>query len=186
MNNTIHDILDGNASEGSLNGSSQDLQSLAEMRRLQSALKEHASHGALSSADKAAIGSALAANIGATGSPAAPVATGGGGSWIGMVGMLLLGGLLGAGFFFLMDQDETEAVAPEIITTGIIIEAEATTPALFPFVLPEPTAHEECHEKIDELQSQIDAMAAAKATKKKATRKKRSRRPKYEKPVTGD
>ncbi len=186
MNEKIHDILDGNGSEESLNGSSADLQSLAEMRRLQEALEANRAHGALSAADKAALGTLLAARIGG-GESVAPVAAGGAGSWIGSVALLLLGGLLGAGFFFLTDEDQSSATTPKSTTTGIIIEAEATTPALFPYVLPESTPHEECAERINELESELEALTAAqKPVKKKTRRSKRSRGPAYEKPVTGD
>lgn len=176
-NDRIHDILDGNATEESLNGSSEDLQSLAEMRRLKDALQAHGSHGALSATDKAAIGGALAATIGgsAGSSSTALVAGGGGGSWIGSIGLLILGGLIGAGFFLLTDEDQSKTAVTQTITTGIIIEAEATTPALFPFALPEPSAHDECVKKINTLENEIEALTATKEVTETPVRRKKRR-----------
>ena len=175
MNEESHNILDGEEGGDTNALSPEEQASLAEHRRLQSALRENATHGGLSAAEKATIGGALAGTIGTTSSG------GGGGSWIGIAGAFLLGAVLGAGLLFLLTDREKQEVAAT--PTGIIVEAEATTPALFPYTLPEPTAAEECADRVSDLRDSIQVLQSPKPVKKKRYRKRRT--PPVEPPTTG-
>ena len=186
MNEKRHNLLDGEPGDGNPIGSPQEAQSFAELRRLQEALRANSGYGGLSVSEKGAIGANLAAAIGLDTalppqSPPAPV----GGSWLKNLGLLLLGAGLGAGIFFLTDSDV--ATPPPAKPPGIIIEAEATTPALFPFALAEPSDHELCMDRVTALQDSLRLLEEAK--KPKSTQPRRKSRPwrsPYDPPVTGE
>lgn len=186
MNEQLHNLLDGEPGNGNPIGSPQEAQTFAELRRLQEALRANAGYGGLSVSEKGAIGANLAAAIGLD-TPLIPQSgpAPAGGSWLKNVGLLLVGAGLGAGIFFLTDSDG--ATPPPVKPAGIIIEAEATTPALFPFALAEPSDHDLCMDKVATLRDSLRLLEEAKAAKSTPTRRPyRSRRPQYEKPVTGE
>ena len=186
MNEQLHNLLDGEPGKGNPIGSPQEAQTFAELRRLQEALRANAGYGGLSVSEKGAIGANLAAAIGLD-TPAAPQSgpIPSGGSWLKNLGLLLVGAGLGAGIFFLTDSDG--ATPPPVKPAGIIIEAEGTTPALFPFALAEPSDHDLCMEKVATLRDSLRLLEEAKQPK--STQPKRKSRPwrsPYDPPVTGE
>lgn len=184
MNEQLHNLLDGEPVNGNPIGSTQDAQAFAELRRLQEALRANSGYGRLSVSEKGAIGANLAAAVGLDLIPSQVIRTGGI-NWLKNLGFLLLGAGLGAGIFFLADSDG--ATPPPATPTGIIIEAEGTTPALFPFALAEPSDHEICIEKVATLRDSLRLLEEGKGAKSTRSRPSyRSRGPLYEKPVTGE
>lgn len=183
MNEQLHNLLDGEPGEGNPIGSPQEAQTFAELRRLQEALRANAGYGGLSISEKGTIGANLAAAIGLDAIPPQVDRTAGG-SWLKNLGLLLVGAGLGAGIFFLTDSD---GATPPAKPAGIIIEAEGTTPALFPFALAEPSDHDLCMEKVASLRDSLRLLEEAKQPKSTQPRRKsRPWRSPYDPPVTGE
>lgn len=192
MNEQLHTLLDGEdpgGNSGPLFASEAERREFAEHRRLQQAMRRQTDVGALSASEKATMGAALAATIGLetpnpvpTSTPTTPTAlvpVAGRRRLIGAA-IFAAGIGLGAGLFALLDDDTADVTR----TQGFIIPSETTTPALFPFALPEPTTAEECAAEIARLQDSMKNMQDATSTtatpgqtKRPVTKKRRPKLP---------
>lgn len=197
MDERLHNILDGNVPEKGSEGLfdlPENRQALNEHRKLQEALRHNADAAPLSSAEKSAMGGALASAIGleaAGGSTATTQAVESGGSagtnapvvagssWWSLkgVGMFLLAMALGAGIFAVADNDE-----PVQITKTVGIPIESAVPSAVPFGLP-GAGSSGCEAMIQQLQDSIRTLQ----NRQKSIRSRSTpRRPSYPPPTTGD
>lgn len=190
MNEKLHNLLDGEPGTGNPIGSPEEAQAFAQLRRLQDALRGNAEHDRLSAAEKSAVGAGIAAALGfesATAAGSTAAAAGGGVAWLKSLGLVLLGAGLATALFLLLESDPAASPPPATPTQGIVIEAEGTTPALFPFALAEPSAHDACIDQVAALKDSISRLEAAQsAPKPKPRRASRSRRPNFPDPVPGE
>lgn len=182
MNENLHDMLDGAGSTGD-GLSAADAALLREHLVLQQALRSHADHDRLSADEKGRIAASVAGAIGLSSAAAASTT-----SWSGFGVAGLVGALLASAFFLLADPRPTAEATPPAppIVTAHIIDAESTTPSLFPFMTPGPTPAEECAAVISTLRDSIAQMHAASKPAPKPRAKKKRRRTPTEPPTTGD
>lgn len=162
MNTRLHDILDGDLPEGK--GSGEDFFELPEERqeflehgKLREAMRQNANVGGLSSTEKADIRAGLAAAIGLAPSAAAPLqgtttaAPAAAAGWYGKgLAALLLGMVLGAALFMLLDSRE-----PQIVERTVGVPVQTATPSAVPFGIPEPAAGAMCDSLVDQLRDSL-------------------------------
>ena len=194
MNERLHHILDGNLpthDREQMFRSPEEEQEFLELKALTGELRRNADQVGLSASEKLQIGAGLAAALGFEATPAQAAPAGAGApptkktpNWVPRsIAALFLGILLGLGGFVLLNNDEA-GIEPAK-TVGVPVHA--TTPAFFPFALPEPSQGAMCDSLVTTLQDSIRALqqpAQASANTKKVTKKKW--RSPYPKPVTGD
>ena len=175
MNERIHNILDGSHSgkvEEGLFSDQADEQEFMELRALQQELRRNANADHLTAAEKSEIGAGVTAALGLppflSGTTSAPAASGS--NWmLKSLVSLLVGVLLGAGGFALLDSGQEEPATVERVG----IPVTSSTPAFFPFAIPELSPGAECDSLVTQLQDSIRALQQP-AVSSKSTRKKRS------------
>lgn len=184
MNTRLHDILDGDLPEGKGSGEEffelpEERQEFLEHRSLREAMRQNANVGGLTSAEKADIRAGLAAAIGLVPSApvplqgtaaTAPAATAGGAGWYGKgLAALLLGMVLGAALFMLLDNRE-----PQIVERTVGVPVQTATPSAVPFGIPEPAAGAMCDSLVEQLRDSLRILqdqAKSKGIKKRQTLK---------------
>lgn len=173
MKTTLHDILDGDLSEDSgeeLFGLPEERHEFLEHRKLHDALRRNSDVGGMTSTEKAEMRAGLAAAIGLT--PAIPTAVapatmgaGVGTGWL-LKGFaaLILGVVIGAGLFMVLDKE------PEVINRTVGIPVQTAVPSAVPFNVPEPEAGAACDSLVDQLRDSLRTLQ----TQTKARGKKRA------------
>ncbi len=176
----LNEMLDGAVGSGQ-GLTADDAALLRDELRLQEALRDHATYDRLTADEKGTIASSVAGTLGFAGSGAS------GGSILGYSLATILGAVLASGFFLIADPlaENNEVTAPT--THALLLDAESTTPSLFPTLVPGPSAADECAAAVTALREEIQELRPKPVAKKRRTRSYRPRsRPAQTGPVTGD
>ena len=185
MSERLHNILDGRLpthSREQLFSDAEEEQEFLELKALEEELRRNADHDGLTSAEKTEIGAGLAAALGFAPSetPAQTAVAGGergaagtSSGWVlKSIAALVLGTLLGVGGFALIDGGD----GPDNPVQTVGVPVHSSTPAFFPFALPEPSPGAACDSLVVQLQDSIRALQQenqGQAKPRKSVKKKR-------------